>query len=160
MADNVDISPGSGASIATDDVDGVHYQRVKLDAGEDGVSTPVSSAAPLPVSLVESGGGYALTGGPYNVGSNSTLRAYDNASNEPHGQTEVACRWMRIQSVKANAKLLYVGSNKTTLAWELQPGEWVEIPCREVHEIWVKAETNQTVAYRWMAGVDLLDGGL
>lgn len=33
MADNVPITAGSGTSIATDDVSGVHYQRVKLVNG-------------------------------------------------------------------------------------------------------------------------------
>jgi len=169
MADNVDISPGSGASIATDDVDGVHYQRVKLDIGEDGVSTPVSSAAPLPVNLAESGGSYALTGGPEDVDSSYIVRAYDNSSTVPHGQTEVACRWMRIQSLVTNVETvdnevvpmaLYVGTDNSAPAWELWPGEWVEIPCREVHEIWVKAQMNKTVSYRWMAAVDLPFGGL
>lgn len=36
MADNVDISPGSGATIAADDISGVLYQRVKVAVGADG----------------------------------------------------------------------------------------------------------------------------
>lgn len=47
MADNVAISAGSGTSIATDDVSGVHFQRVKLDVGGDGVSTPVVDRLPI-----------------------------------------------------------------------------------------------------------------
>lgn len=41
MADNVPVTPGVGADIATDDVAGVHYQRVKLNGGGDGASTPI-----------------------------------------------------------------------------------------------------------------------
>jgi hypothetical protein len=42
MADNVTLDPGAGgAVIAADDVTSVFYQRVKLDAGGDGASTPV-----------------------------------------------------------------------------------------------------------------------
>jgi hypothetical protein len=41
MADNVPITAGAGTTIATDDVGGVHYQRVKLDAGAADASTPV-----------------------------------------------------------------------------------------------------------------------
>lgn len=41
MADNVAVTPGTGATIATDDVSGVQYQRVKLDGGGDGASTPI-----------------------------------------------------------------------------------------------------------------------
>jgi len=33
MADNVAITAGAGTTIATDDVSGVHYQRVKLVDG-------------------------------------------------------------------------------------------------------------------------------
>lgn len=45
MADNVAITPGSGATIASDDVGGVQFQRVKLDVGGDGVSLPVAATA-------------------------------------------------------------------------------------------------------------------
>lgn len=50
MADNV-ILPGTGESIATDDIGGVQYQRVKLDVGGDGASSPVTKTAPLPNSV-------------------------------------------------------------------------------------------------------------
>lgn len=51
MADNVELDAGSGgATIATDDVGGAQYQRVKLDIGGDGVSSPVVSGNPLPVA--------------------------------------------------------------------------------------------------------------
>lgn len=41
MANNVGIVTGSGATIATDDVSSAHYQRVKVDGGGDGASTPI-----------------------------------------------------------------------------------------------------------------------
>jgi hypothetical protein len=49
MADNVAITAGSGTSIATDDVGGVQYQRVKMVWGADGSVNDTSAAAPLPV---------------------------------------------------------------------------------------------------------------
>lgn len=48
MADNVNITPGSGATVAADDVGGVLYQRVKVSHGADGSATDTSEAAPLP----------------------------------------------------------------------------------------------------------------
>lgn len=55
MADNVAITAGSGVSIASDDIGGVQYQRVKIAQGADGVGVDVSSAAPLQVSLANTG---------------------------------------------------------------------------------------------------------
>jgi hypothetical protein len=50
MADNV-VLPGTGDTVATDDVGGVQFQRVKLDIGGDGESDPVTADAPLPISV-------------------------------------------------------------------------------------------------------------
>lgn len=49
MPDNVGYTPGSGATVAADDVGGVLFQRVKLAAGADGVAVDVSADAGLPV---------------------------------------------------------------------------------------------------------------
>ena len=50
MGDNVLVTPGVGASIAADDVSSVYYQKIKLDAGGDGVSSPVASGNGLPIA--------------------------------------------------------------------------------------------------------------
>lgn len=50
MSDNVTL-PATGTAVATDDVGGVQYQRVKLDVGGDGASLPLSAANPLPASV-------------------------------------------------------------------------------------------------------------
>ena len=50
MADNVGYTPGSGASIAADDISGNLHQRVKITLGADGVSDgDLSSSNPLPI---------------------------------------------------------------------------------------------------------------
>lgn len=56
MADNVEITAGTGTSVATDDVGGVHYQRIKLDLGGDGAASPLvrgqqAKANSIPVTL-------------------------------------------------------------------------------------------------------------
>lgn len=56
MADNLEVTPGTGTIVGTDDVGGVHYQKIKLDAGGDGVSVPIvagqqTSANSIPVVL-------------------------------------------------------------------------------------------------------------
>ena len=50
MPDNVGYTPGSGATIAADDVGGALLQRVKIVQGIDGVNDgDVASSNPLPV---------------------------------------------------------------------------------------------------------------
>lgn len=61
MADNIELDAGSGgATVAADDVGGVHYQVVKLDVGADGVAAPVSNSNPVPVS--DAGGTLTVDG--------------------------------------------------------------------------------------------------
>jgi hypothetical protein len=55
LADNVEVTAGTGTTIAADDVGGVLYQRVKLAQGADGSATDVSTAAPLQVTLANTG---------------------------------------------------------------------------------------------------------
>lgn len=51
MADNVAITPGSGATAAADDIGGVLFQRVKVAIGADGVNDgDVAASNPLPVA--------------------------------------------------------------------------------------------------------------
>lgn len=63
MADNLGINTGSGATVATDDIGGVHHQLVKIEFGQPDSATPVSSANPLPTTMPATGVG-ALTAVP------------------------------------------------------------------------------------------------
>jgi hypothetical protein len=47
VADNVAVTPGSGESIAADDVGGAKWQRVKLGVGADGTAADLFSASQL-----------------------------------------------------------------------------------------------------------------
>lgn len=49
MSDNIGYTPGTGASVAADNIGGTLWQRVKVTFGVDGVATDVSAADPLPV---------------------------------------------------------------------------------------------------------------
>ncbi|QDP53221.1 MAG: hypothetical protein GOVbin7744_24 [Prokaryotic dsDNA virus sp.] len=49
MADNTTITAGTGTTIATDEIGGAHYQRVKVTYGADGSTTDVSDSNPLPI---------------------------------------------------------------------------------------------------------------
>ena len=50
MADNVGYTPGSGATVAADDIGGVLHQRIKVGVGADGTAVDVSEANPMPVA--------------------------------------------------------------------------------------------------------------
>jgi hypothetical protein len=65
MADNLGYTPGTGALVATDDVGGVQFQKLKLDIGGDGVSTPLvagsaASASCLPVVIASDQAAFAV----------------------------------------------------------------------------------------------------
>jgi len=50
MADNVGYTPGTGATVAADDIGGVLHQRIKVGVGVDGTAVDVSSDNPMPVN--------------------------------------------------------------------------------------------------------------
>jgi len=88
MTDNVDVTPGSGATIATDDVSGVQFQKVKLDMGADGASSPLgvgqqAKAASLPVAIASDDVTLALFG-PVT----ETAPATDTASSGLNGRLQ------------------------------------------------------------------------
>lgn len=50
MADNVGYTPGTGATIAADEIGGVLHQRIKIGVGGDGAATDVSTSNPMPMA--------------------------------------------------------------------------------------------------------------
>jgi hypothetical protein len=62
VADNIVIDAGAGgATVASDDVGGIHYQWVKIAYGGDDVATKVAAGAPFPVLIAAVSGGIAFT---------------------------------------------------------------------------------------------------
>ena len=53
MADNIGYTPGSGATVAADDVGGILYQRIKPAFGEDNTAVDVSATNPMPVTAAQ-----------------------------------------------------------------------------------------------------------
>jgi hypothetical protein len=62
MADNIQITQGSGTTIATDDVAGAHYQRFKLDVGTDGAASPVTGQVPISIGANKIASGAVASG--------------------------------------------------------------------------------------------------
>lgn len=119
MADNVNVTPGTGATIATDDVSGVQYQKVKLDKGADGVSSPVTDANPLPIQITDgtdvaavSASGALQVGGtldgitslplPSGAATETTLDAINDKTLTPQtGITSAADQYLPVAQVPA-----------------------------------------------------------
>lgn len=93
MADNVTFQTVALATapdatvVATDDVGGVQYQRVKLDVGGDGVTTPVTVAAPLPVAPIAGQVGVAGGAGAVSALVQRTTLASDDPAVATLGAT-------------------------------------------------------------------------
>jgi hypothetical protein len=51
LADNIAVTPGTGATVATDDVGGIQYQRIKVAFGADGAATDVNTGTGFPVTV-------------------------------------------------------------------------------------------------------------
>lgn len=90
MADNVAITAGSGTTIAADDIAGVLHQRVKISQGADGSATDVSSAAPLQVTLA-------------NTGANATPVVVDLGSNNDVTATNATAANLKAEVVGAGS---------------------------------------------------------
>lgn len=61
MADNIEVTPGTGKTVAADEIAGALHQRVKITIGADGTNDgDVSSTNPLPIS--DAGGSITVDG--------------------------------------------------------------------------------------------------
>lgn len=154
MADNVAITAGSGTNIATDDIGGVQYQRVKATWGVDGTATDVSAANPLPV--VQTG---ALPAGTNSIGG-VTLNSYvppaavlHNQVSLPTANTRVAlaatstpCRGVTIKNPLAggNTDSIWIGSITVTVGngYELAAGESLFLDIDNLNKIYAVAAVN------------------
>jgi hypothetical protein len=127
MADNVGITTGTDASIATDDVGGVQYQRVKLDKGGDGVSSPVVAGSGLPVAVEANASTTAAT---FAQAVNTIAAA---ATPEALVASQTLVESVLIQAKKgfnsANTSAVFVGFSSTNDSnyLELLPGDSVTL---------------------------------
>jgi hypothetical protein len=67
MADNIDVTPGSGKTIAADEIASALYQRVKPTWGDDGSANDTSLNNPLPIQGARANGGTDTASGKTHV---------------------------------------------------------------------------------------------
>lgn len=81
MADNTTLNVGTGGDvIASDDIGGVKWQRVKVASGVDGAAADVSVNAPLPVASLGLSNAFRLTVPSAAVGANKVWFDLFNAT--------------------------------------------------------------------------------
>lgn len=105
MADNVAITAGSGTTIASDDIGGVQYQRVKPTWGVDGTANDVNATTPLPVQET-----------PVTSGGCSIYRRISNASTNAETAKASAGQVYGIIVVNTNASARYLKLYNTSSA--------------------------------------------
>lgn len=106
MSDNVTLPSVSGVFVAaTDEVNGAQFQRVKLDIGDDGNSSPITASNKLPVvdSAVVSGISSVLSKLSGDPATQTTLAAVlAKLSSDPATQTTLASILAKLSSDPAS----------------------------------------------------------
>jgi len=105
MADNVQVTSGSGTSIATDQNGSDHVQWMKLYYGADGSFTAVSPTAGLPVSVTSAN--TTVTDGRTVVTTAGTRVALASST---------ACKEVVITAETDNTGIVVVGAAATVVA--------------------------------------------
>lgn len=117
MADNVPITAGSGTSIATDDVGGVHYQKIKLAFGDADTATLVSGSDPLPISGTVNVNGTVPVSGTFFQVTQPVSIAATVAVSGPLTDTQLRASAVPISgTVTANLGTIAGVATETTLA--------------------------------------------
>lgn len=140
MPDNFPTNAGSGGvTFASDDIAGVHYPRVKLSVGADGVAVDVSATDPMPVVTLG-----AATGTPANVaGSAASVTLL--ASNAARKGAVIYNDSTATLYVVLNAS----AASLTNFTEQLAPGESLVLErgdyTGEIRGIWTAAAGNARV---------------
>lgn len=105
MADNVPITAGSGTTVATDDVSGVHYQRVKLVDGTLDSTTAITATSTGALNVREEGIVGSVLATVVTVGTTAvTLPA----------SALTGRRTLLVQSDPTNTAYIYLGGSAVT----------------------------------------------
>lgn len=119
MADDITL-PGTSKVVATDEVSARHYQRVKLDIGGDGATSPVTSTNPMPVDT-----GVAATGNAASVAS--------TAADTTILAVNVSRKGATVSNDDANILYLLLAnatSSLTNYTVQIPTGGYFEVPYR------------------------------
>ncbi len=149
MADNVPIDTGSGAIVATDEIGGVSYQRVKPIIGNDGVNDgDVSATNPMPtrayniLGITATGNATKANSLPVTIASDDTLP--DTASGD---LAEISAAIHAEDSPFSNADkgipAMVVRNNTATPT--ASNGDYVTLQSDASGKLWVNSEVTDLI---------------
>ena len=157
MADNTVLNTGTGGdTIATDDIGGVKYQRVKVTHGADGSSTDTSAAAPLPVDA--SGNAVPVTDNGGSLTVDGTVTA-NTGTGYPTVYTVDA-----IAPSGADGLLTLVEHDAVLTTVAEADGDWIHLRGNSRGALWVEIDDSSHVnvtanACTGNSNHDAVDGG-
>jgi hypothetical protein len=161
MADGVQITAGSGTTIATDDIGGIQYQIVKAAFGALDTATLVSTANPLPVTapsaltvtatLVATSGGYVVKTQRSSTNTNTSV------ASSASSVTLLAANSSRLGATIYNdsTQILFVAftgtASATAYVVQMASGAYYEVPTDWtgiITGIWASANGNARINER------------
>ena len=134
MADNVQVTSGSGTSIATDQNGSDHVQWMKLYYGADGSFTAVSASAGLPVSVTSA-----------NTGIADGRKTVTTAGTRVTLASSTACKQVIITAETDNTGYVVVGGSTVVAALAtrsgtpLNPGDSIAIEISNLSNVYLDA---------------------
>ena len=106
MTDNVTLTGATGVyDTATDEIDGKHYQRIKVTFGVNNVADDVSAANPLPVAIQGALGSVSVSNFP----ATQPISGAVSVSNFPATQPVTGTFWQATQPVSIAATVNVAG---------------------------------------------------
>jgi hypothetical protein len=137
MADNVAITAGTGTSVATDDIGGNHYQRIKVTWGADGTANDASATNPLPVASVS-----GITG----IGDDR--KVVTTAGTRVALASSTACKQVVITAETDNTGIIVVGGSTvvaslaTRRGIPLYPGDTISLEIDNLADVNLDSTVN------------------
>mgnify|MGYP001588053791 FL=1 len=129
--DNTVLNSGTGGdTIASDDIAGVKYQRVKVVFGADGSATDASSTNPLPADVIN-----ALPAGDNNIGNIDVLTVITGtgatnlgkAEDAVHGSADTGIFTLGVRITNANSSLVSAASDYSPFIVDDQGKLWTRV---------------------------------
>ena len=159
MADNLDVTPGTGATVAADEIAGVKWQRVKVGVGADGSATDLAPgqtnmAGSIPVVLPTDQSAIPVTSPNISVAAAiSGQKTVTTSGTAVQGDNVPLTNGVYIQGLHGNTGIAYIwwaaGNGKG--GYELSTNQQVIVQVSNLNQLWFDA-TVSGEGISWLKG--------